>query len=330
MLRRLAFTAWALGVAGVVRPAQAMPRLVVEHPLHDFGCVTNVAELRHDFVLRNDGDSPLQIRKLASGCESCLTLQADEVKVAPGGRTLVHCTLDARQLNGEVVRVAQVQSNDPSNGSGGLELHASVVSLYALLPGELMLEGAPKTVNGIVDVRPLVRLREPLSRVDSDNTNIVAAVTEIRPGYYQVVVQALETLQRGEWRFNLTVSSAAASDPPCRIAGRINYPRAVEVIPSQLVFEAQDQFQARIVWVRQHASDPVNLLDAVPSSGEFRCEIVPDPASFDYRVDVEATGLGALAGQSRLLTLKARSASGEEIMLTPVVMSVCAPGQEMP
>lgn len=328
--RGLAFVAGVLGVAGVAGPLQAMPRLVVEQPLHDFGCVTNVAQLRHDFVLRNTGDSPLQIRKLVSGCESCLTLQAGGDTVAPGGSTLLHCVLDTRQLSGEVVRVAQVQSNDPAGAAGELELRANVVSLFALSPVEIVLEGTPGTVSGRVDIRPLVPLGEPLSRVDSDNTNVVAAVSEVRPGCYQVVVQALETLPRGQHAFNLTVRSAATRDPCCRIAGRINYPREVELIPSRLVFEAGEQPQARIIWVRQHTGDPVALLDAVPSSGEFRCEIVPDPASSDYRINVEAANLLSLAGQSRVLTLKARTAAGDEIVLSEVDMSVCAAGQERP
>lgn len=329
-LRGMAVIAGALGIAGGAGPLQAMPRLVVEEPLHDFGRVTNAVQLCHDFVLRNAGDSPLHIRKLVSGCESCLTLQVDELKVSPGERTLLHCCLDARQLSGGVVRVAQVQSDDPAAASSGLELRATLVPLYSLVPADIVLEGAPETVNGVVDIRPLFALREPLSRVDSDNTNIVAAVREVRPGAYQVVVQALETLPRGQGSFTLTVSSSLPGDPPCRISGRINYPREVEVIPSRLVFAAQDQAQTRIIWVRQHAREPVALLDAVPSSGEFHCEIVPDPSSFDYRIDVEAARLESLAGQDRVLTLKARNAYGEEFKLSTVVMSVCATVREMP
>ncbi|MEI8350803.1 MAG: DUF1573 domain-containing protein [bacterium] len=329
-LWKVAFVAGGLILTGGALPLQAMPRLVVQQPVFEFGCVTNVTQLRHAFVLRNTGDSPLQIRKLVSGCESCLILQADASTIAPGGQALVHCALDARLLDGEVVRFAQVQSNDVAGGPAELELRATLVRLYEWFPPEISLEGSPESVNGSVTIRPLIRLREPLSRVESDNTNVIAGVSEIRPGSYQVVVQALETLPRGQWAFNLTVRSAATNDPPCRIAGRINFPRDVELIPSQLVFEAREQPQSRILWVRQQAGLPVTLLDVVPSSREFQCEIVPETASFDYRIHVEAGNLALLAGQTRVLTLKARNSSQEEIQLPPVVMSICTPAQEVP
>jgi hypothetical protein len=329
-LWKVAFVAGGLILAGGALPLQALPRLVVQQPVFDFGGVTNVTQLRHDFVLRNTGDSPLIIRKLVSGCESCLSLQVEASTVDPGGQTLVRCALDARLLKGAVIRFAQVQSNDAAGGPAELELRATLVQLYESSPPEILLEGSPESINGIVEIRPLTRLREPLSRVESDNTNVVAGVSEIRPGSYQMVVQALETLPRGQWAFNLTVRSAATNDPPCRITGRINFPRDIELIPSQLVFEAREQPQRRILWVRQHAGNPVTLLDVVPSSREFQCEIVPDASSFDYRIHVEAGDLSSLAGQNRVLTLKARNSSQEEIPLLPVVMSICSPAQEAP
>lgn len=316
-MRRVYGVVLVLALAGSLPSlAPAAPRLLVEQPNWDFGSVTNTTRLEHDFVLRNAGDASLEIRKVVTSCDSCLTVVLDDVVIPAGGRTLAHCALDTRLLSGEVFRFITIQSNDPLPSEWSVELHASIVPVYAVNPVELTVGGAAGHRQSAVDVTPLLKLKEPLSEVECDNTNISVNVMEGAAGQYLVVAQALESLPRGRSRFSVVVRSQNSNDPPCRILGRLEYPEEYEVIPSQLTFEAKDEPQSRIVWLRQHGGPLLVLQDAVPSSGEFHCEIDPDPVSVDYRIYVDARNLSAARGQSRRLTLRGVTPQRQEVALT--------------
>ena len=58
------------------------PRLLCEEPTHDFGSVTNKDWFKKSFVLRNVGDSPLNLGKIQTCCGSRTSV--DDKVVEPG------------------------------------------------------------------------------------------------------------------------------------------------------------------------------------------------------------------------------------------------------
>ncbi len=314
VMRRISIPVWALVIAGTFpAPVSAAPRLVVDQPNWNFGSVTNATRLDHDFVLRNAGDAGLEIKAVTLSCDSCMTVVLDETTIPPGGRTVAHCSLDTRLLSGEVFRFITIHSNDPLPTDWIVEVHASIVPVYALTPPEFSVGGAAGHRRSEVDVRPLLALKEPLSEVECDNTNMAAEVVEVRAGQYRVAVQALDSLPRGRSLFTVIVRSLNTNDPPCKIVGRIEYPRDYEVIPSRLMFEAKQEPQSRIIWLRQVGEPTLVLRDAVSSSGEFQCVIEPDPMSADYRIYVEAGSLVAAKGRVRKITLRGVTPQNQEV-----------------
>src|SRR5947199_8185018 len=65
--------------------APASPRLEIANPVWDFGTLTNVSALTHQFIIRNTGDTELQLTKVVSSCEACLQASTDHATIAPGG-----------------------------------------------------------------------------------------------------------------------------------------------------------------------------------------------------------------------------------------------------
>ena len=318
---RSEFITMALILAGALCPSLvAAPRLLVEAPTWEFGCVTNATQLTHDFVIFNKGDTRLEIKRVVSSCDACLEVVMNEPVVAPNGSTVAHCRLDTRRLSGAVARIISIESNDPESVLSLIELRATVVPAYVVSPLELTLGGAADQRHNFVEVLPVKKLNAALSEVVCDNTNVVAGVVESPPGQYHVMARALASLPRGRSAFQVVVRSADSNDPPCRITGRLDYPEDYEVIPSGLVFEAKDEPQTRILWLRQHAA-AFSLRDAVPSSGALHCEIDPDPATLDYRIYVEARHLAAMKGQPLKITLKGESPSHQGIDL-PVAITI--------
>jgi hypothetical protein len=321
MRSELTYVPALVAMVGVAISVVAVPRSSIESASWNFGAVTNVNHVQHDFVVRNTGDARLAIRRVITSCDSCVKVYLDESIIAPGGSTIAHCVLDTRQLSGDITRQVTLETDDPLTAGVTLELLATLVPLYRVSPVELSVGGAVAQQKSYVEIASLVKLNEPLSLADCDNTNLFAAVVEVARDRYQVIVQVEKPLPRGRSVFGVTVRSQNTNDPPCDIVGRIDFPEDYEVIPSQLTFEAKDEFQTRTLWLRQHGEKAFSLLDAVPSSGEFRCEIDPDPASENYRIYVEATGLAAGRGVARRILLKGVNRQNQAVAL-PVEITI--------
>ena len=72
----------------------------------------------------------------------------------------------------------------------------------------------------------------------------------------------------------------------------------------------------RILWIKQRGPSPLVLLDILPPSDTFACEIVPDPSGFDYRVNVTAWWQQNNADRTNWLTLKMRDQDLKEKLVT--------------
>jgi hypothetical protein len=300
----------------------AAPRMEVEQPLWNFGAVTNLAELTHDFVVRNSGDAPLEISSVVSSCSACLRAGIGKNKIPPGGTTLLHSRLDLRQLSGAISRSILVDCNDPTNPSVPLELNGWVTPAYQMMPADLSLELSQGQSAATMEILPLIQLHADLSQVRCDDTNLEATVSPNPAGGFLLAVQARENLPRGNSVAQIIIRSADSNDLPCRVTVFIHHPPDLEVIPARLSFLPQAEPQMRILWLKQHGVAPMALLDAVPSSDKFHCEIDPDPSGINYRIYVNAMQLEAAVSQTNTLILKlADSRNGKEQAVTvPLVV----------
>jgi hypothetical protein len=107
--------------------APGRPRLETEPERFDFGEVLPGRSLTKEFSLRNVGDAPLVIEKLASSC-ACTVALLDEAKqrLAPGRSTPLRVTLRTPAAPGRVRETVSVTSNDPAQPVVQLEVAAEV------------------------------------------------------------------------------------------------------------------------------------------------------------------------------------------------------------
>src|SRR5436190_1300935 len=115
-------------------------KMAVDLPTYNFGFVANDSQVLHDFVIRNTGDNTLEIRRVVSECEACLTANIEKMKIPPGGTSVLHCRLDLRSLSGRVSRTVSVDGDDSREGPLVLELRGEVVSAYRVSPPAIGLD----------------------------------------------------------------------------------------------------------------------------------------------------------------------------------------------
>jgi Protein of unknown function (DUF1573) len=297
--------AWCGRVSGA-------PQIAIDHQFWDFGTITNGGIFSHDYCVSNAGDAPLIISDVVSTCGMCLHAFIDTTNVPPGTATVIHAKLDLRLLNGAVSRGILVNCNDPQNPASVLELNGVSVRLYQVDPLAPVLDLTSGPNATTAEITPSFNLRAPLSRVSCDDTNLEADISPEAGGAFLLTVRAADWFPGDSGVVALTIRSSNTNDPPCSLGVYVRNPPKMELLPTRLTFQPQAEQQTRVLWVKQHGSSLLELLDAIPPPGHFHCEIDPDPDGYDYAIYVTASQLSSATGQIGTLLLKMTDASHQE------------------
>jgi hypothetical protein len=113
--------------------AAAGPRAVVDEPVYDAGPVSPGDEVRHDFVIRNAGERPLEIVEVRPAC-GCTVADYDRT-IAPGESGKIHAVVDTTGFAGGIAKGLTVLTNDPDNPRLVITVKATVEPAVFLRPG---------------------------------------------------------------------------------------------------------------------------------------------------------------------------------------------------
>jgi hypothetical protein len=110
--------------AATAKSAEKAPRLTVVEPVKDFGTIPRGDKLDWSFVVRNTGDADLQITAARPSC-GCTVADFDKV-IKPGQTGKVTAHVDTSNFAGPIAKAVTIDTNDPSNPSAQLTIHAVV------------------------------------------------------------------------------------------------------------------------------------------------------------------------------------------------------------
>lgn len=124
------------------------PRAVLPEPNYDAGKVAKGESIVHDFVIRNDGEAPLQITDVRPAC-GCTVADYDKT-IAPGETGKIHATLDSSTFDGPISKSITVLTNDPVNPKLTLAVKATVQPYLFIQPGYARFVQAQQSEPGSV------------------------------------------------------------------------------------------------------------------------------------------------------------------------------------
>src|SRR6059058_222938 len=104
--------------------AEKAPRLTIVEPVKDYGVVPKGDKLEWAFVVKNTGNADLQIIAAKPGC-GCTVADFDKV-VKPGETGKVTAHVDTTNFAGPIAKSVTLETNDPSNPTAQLTIHAIV------------------------------------------------------------------------------------------------------------------------------------------------------------------------------------------------------------
>lgn len=145
-LQKTLFAALALCLAGAVtaqdpappaadsKPSGPQPKVVIANPIAELPAVPKGEKVKHDFLVKNEGQAPLEITSVRPSC-GCTIADFDKV-IAPGSSGKIHTELDtANMMPGGTAKTVSVFTNDPATPRIELTLMVKVESYLTFNPG---------------------------------------------------------------------------------------------------------------------------------------------------------------------------------------------------
>jgi hypothetical protein len=114
------------------KEAEKAPRLTIVEPVKDYGTIAKGDKLDWSFVVKNTGDSDLQIIAAKPGC-GCTVADFDKV-IKPGESGKVTAHVDTSAFAGPIAKTVTLETNDPTTPTSQLTIHAVVKPYVEAFP----------------------------------------------------------------------------------------------------------------------------------------------------------------------------------------------------
>lgn len=125
-------TAAPAAKAEAAKEAEKAPRLTIVEPVKDYGTIAKGEKLDWSFLVKNTGDSDLQIISAKPGC-GCTVADFDKV-IKPGETGKVTAHVDTAAFAGPIAKTVTLETNDPTTPTSQLTIHAVVKPYVEAFP----------------------------------------------------------------------------------------------------------------------------------------------------------------------------------------------------
>lgn len=181
-------------------PAQGSPRLVCYEPNYDFGRQNSIDIVEHSFVVKNEGNAPLIIRRVKQFCR-CTAGKLSKNVLQPDEETTIDVQLVLYGLSGVVHKKILMESNDPYKPEEALYITGRVTDDILITPFQVSFLGiydntkTNKTV--YIDVcNPDINLN--IKRVESESQYFVPEIKTLEKSKsYELSIHTRPPLPEG-------------------------------------------------------------------------------------------------------------------------------------
>src|SRR3954453_17420471 len=111
---------------------KAAPRLTIVEPVKDYGTIAKGEKIDWSFLVKNTGDSDLQIIAAKPGC-GCTVADFDK-DIKPGDTGKVTAHVDTTAFAGPIAKTVTLETNHPTTPTSQLTIHAIVKPYVEAFP----------------------------------------------------------------------------------------------------------------------------------------------------------------------------------------------------
>ena len=304
-------------VATTLLAQAGKPKAVPVEPIKDVGVVPKGDKVANDFLIRNEGDAPLQITDVRASC-GCTVVDFDKV-IAPGQTGKVHAEVDTTTFNGPITKSVTVFTNDPEHAQLELTLRASIEPYIQAKPGYaryITVQGEEKTGTISQTIWAPDGTSFDVLKVDSPYPFLTTTYREAKPE------ERVPDVEGKQWRLEMTLSNDA---PVGALADYVrittNHPKqklvtipisgfvrpVIAVTPDVADFGEIELKEPLIreLKVRNFATEPIKITSAEGSLPGMKAAIEPLKDGHEYMVRLTLSpqmGKGPFNGKLTLRT----------------------------
>lgn len=194
-------------VVAAAAVAQSGPRAMPLEPVKDFDIVAKGDVISHEFLIKNEGDAPLEITDVKPAC-GCTVARYDK-KILPGKTGKVSTKVKTSDFSGPISKSIAVFTNDDSNPKLQLVVKAKIQPYISIYPGYARYNYVQGEIPGRVPQTVWAADGEPLKVL-----GIKSPSEDLKVSYRQLDKE--ENNPKGgdvQWRVELTLSPDATVGP---------------------------------------------------------------------------------------------------------------------
>ncbi|WP_296461107.1 DUF1573 domain-containing protein [Rubinisphaera sp.] len=276
------------------------PKVVVEEPLHEFGNMEVGETLKHDFVIRNDGEGPLTLIKDRSTCK-CTMADFEEREVPPGESTTITLEWIGKAEDPNFSQAAYIKTNDNTAKEIALTVAGRVDKTFEITPagiwnlGELNRD-KPTSFSGKITSRVLedFEFKEAESSNPLVSVNVIPMTPEqlkeddVKAGYL-IEGEVKPNNEIGEFEASVTLKGKAKGEEqngyftingfysgPIQIVGPAGW-KATEMLLVMGRFEKEAGKSFNLsMFLRDNENGPVEVLDVKADPDFFTFDMTKD------------------------------------------------------
>ena len=297
-------------------PGPGEPRSIIkaDNATHDFGTVWVGPTLKHSFIIKNEGDATLEIKKVKPSC-GCTIAGPYPRKIEPGETGEFPFSVASQKLRGKFEKAITVTSNDYATPTLRLRLRGLVKRYVEVVPPNVYF-GKVRTTEPIERVVKITNNTEqPLELALGGalkNPKITAKLVTITPGQlYELRVTATPPLPDGAFRESITLKTNVDAQKSLKVSVRGTVPKRLEVTPGVLnigsrraVKPSKTKPLTRVVRFTNYGATPVKLLDATVDDPAITASVKERREGKAYTIQIEFPVGYTLPADGRQLTLK--------------------------
>jgi rhodanese-related sulfurtransferase len=262
----------AAPVETAAAPAVQGPQISCDEPNYDFGTVDNQNTIEHTFIIKNTGDTTLEITQVKPAC-GCTVAELTEKMVPPGGISHVTAKLALQGRSGLQSKSITIFSNDPQNPQYHVSINGTAAQSIQVTPDRLMFGqvGPGQTSELLIDVTGLGADAFTITGIEPSGSELAATSETVEEGKsYRLKVTLTGPTQVGPYNGNLRVNTSNPSRPLIDIPVIGNIVGEIVFAPSELAIPAQSDGSALTRYIV--------LRPGTLSSFEIKDVTMPDPA----------------------------------------------------
>jgi len=227
------------------------PKLVCDEPVYEFGEVDNTKKVEHDFIIRNEGNTTLNISNVKAAC-GCTVANVSTKLVPPGESSTISAVLNLSGKDGVMNKRITVHSNDPNSKQTILSLKGKATSLVSYTPRSMM---TPSLVHGelATNIITVTSLEDSPLEVSIENIGSKHLEAELlekeNDKEVKVRVTTKPSLPKGATTGRLVLKTSTSARPLINVPFRFNVVGELSVYPAEISLIPRDRPQTKIISV---------------------------------------------------------------------------------